>query len=334
MLLSFSVESVAGKVLEKLFSTTNISPQALNPHAEFLLRNQIQQSNLLTNQNETHTPNNSFGHSTAPSKDSTSQMQDIGSKILRMFVIDKQMEGLMQEKKDIYKELLSIGEISASLVNSWAEEKIQKRNPTNVSLEQPNGTTSNLFTNPLANVPNLIPGLINESLSKSVQCMVSEPCTTNNLYLNTSPRNCVSSFPTQSRDTHLNNPIKLSVRTDLHNTNESPISNVFNKHPDHGPVVLKEGKVVKTEPCSEAIFENSSKKSKKKKKGKGKEKAEEIIYLIDDSTDEESCVSISSSSIGIDPLAIDESVPTTKNNETIINYNLSNKTPTSIYVSV
>lgn len=330
----FSVESVAEKVINKLFSTGNINPQVLNPHAEFLLRNQILQSNLLTNQNEIPTPiiNNSFGKSPTQSKDPTNQMQDIGSRILRMFVIDKQIEELIQEKKDIYKELFSIGEISSSLFNSWAQEQIQKRNPRNMSSEQPNDSTSNYHTNPLANMTRSVPGFLNEVISKSVQNMVVEPSATNNSNDSINSRSGVSSLLSQSRESHHNSQPKFSVRTDLHSTNQPPRSNDLNKNTGEEPEVLNADAIVKTE----VVFENSLKKSKKKKKGKDKGKPHDIIYLIDDSTDEESCnVSIcSGGGIGVDPLANEEPSKLTKNEQDIFNYDLNNNSPSSICVSI
>lgn len=333
----FSVESVAEKVINKLLSTGNINPQVLNPHAEFLLRNQILQSNLLTNQNEIPTPiiNNSFGKSPTQSKDPTNQMQDIGSRILRMFVIDKQIEELIQEKKDIYKELFSIGEISSSLFNSWAQEQIQKRNPRNMSSEQPNDSTSNYHTNPLANMTRSVPGFLNEGISKSVQNMVVEPSTTNNSNDNINSRSGVSNLPSQSRESHHNSQPKFSVRTDLLSTNQPPRSNDLNKNTGEEPEVLSADTIVKTEVC-EVVFENPLKRSKKKKKGKDKGKPQDIIYLIDDSTDEESCnVSISSGGgIGVDPLANEEPSKLTKNEQDIFNYDLNNNSPSSICVSI
>lgn len=309
----------------------------MNPYAELLLRSQILQSNLLTNQNETPTPisNNSVGHSTARSKDPTDQLQDVGSKILRMFVIDKQIEELIQEKKEIYKELFSIGEISSSLFNSWAQEQIQKRNPRNVPSEQPHDSASNYHTNPLANVTSSVPAFLNEGVSKSVQSTIVEPCSTNNINHNNSSRSGVSSFPSQARQTQHINP-KLSVRTDLHNTNQPPLSSEFNEHSGEEPEVLNADATVKTELC-DVVFENPLRKSKKKKKVKDKGKPQDIVYLIDDSTDEEnSNVSVcSSGGIGVDPLANEESSSKTTNNEpNIFNYELNNNSPTSICVSI
>lgn len=330
---------MAEKVIGKLFTATNINPQVLNPHAEFLLRNQILQSNLLTNHNETTPPiNNSFGKSPAHSKEPTNQMEEIGSRILRMFVIDKQIEELLLEKKAIYKELFSIGEISSSLFNSWAEEQIQKRNPRNVPTEQLSDSTSNCYTNPLANTTRSVPGFLNEGISKPVQNVVVEPCTTNNINHNTSSRSGASGFSSQSRESHQNSQVKLSVRTDLHNANQSPLSNdsnFLNKQTVEEPVVMNADATVKTE-LYEAVLESPPKKSKKKKKEKDKEKPQDIIYLIDDSTDEENCnVSIcSSGGIGVDPLATDESSSKTANNEPdIFKYDLKNNIPSSINVS-
>lgn len=314
-----------------------MNPQVLNPHAEFLLRNQILQSNLLTNQNETPTPmNNSFGKSPAHSKDPTNQMEDIGSRILRMFVIDKQIEELIQEKKEIYKELFSIGEISSSLFNSWAQEQIQRRNPRNVPSEQPNDSTSNYHTNPLANTTRPGLGYLNQGISKSIQNIVVEPSTTNNINHNTSSRSGVSTFPSQSREIHHDIQHKLSVRTDLHNINQPTRSNVFNNHTGEEPEGMNADAIVKTE-LSEVVIENPPRKSKKKKKEKDKGKPQDIIYLIDDSSDEENCsVSVcSSGGIGVDPLAIDESSSKTTNNEpAIFNYDLNNNSPSSICVSI
>lgn len=126
----FSVESVAEQVIQKLLSSTSTNPEVL--HA-------LLQSSLLKNKIGKKTPSvvkKSFGKSPSCAKDpTTNQMHDVGSKILRMFVIDKQIEELMQEKKDIYKDLFSIGEISSSLLNSWTQEKIQRKNNGKVASE-------------------------------------------------------------------------------------------------------------------------------------------------------------------------------------------------------
>lgn len=125
-IILFSVESVAEQVMEKLLSSTSTNPEVL--HA-------LLQSSLLKNKIGKQTPP-VLKKSPAPSKAPTiNQIQDIGCEILRMFVIDKQIEELMQEKKDIYKELFSIGEISSSLLNSWAQEKIQRKNNGKVASE-------------------------------------------------------------------------------------------------------------------------------------------------------------------------------------------------------
>lgn len=126
----FSVESVAEQVIQKLLSSTSTNPEVL--HA-------LLQSSLLKNKIGKKTPSvvkKSLGKSPSRAKDpTTNQMHDVGSKILRMFVIDKQIEELMQEKKDIYKDLFSIREISSSLLNSWAQEKIQRKNNGKVASE-------------------------------------------------------------------------------------------------------------------------------------------------------------------------------------------------------
>lgn len=117
-------------MIQKLISSTSSNPQVL--HA-------VLQSKLLRNQSEKPAPppvtDKSLGKSPQPVDHTTNQMQDIGSKVLRMFVIDKQIEELRQEKKDIYKEIFSIGEISSSLFNSWAQEKIQRKNNGNIGSE-------------------------------------------------------------------------------------------------------------------------------------------------------------------------------------------------------
>lgn len=112
--------------MEKLLSSTSTNPEVLRA----LLR-----SSLLKNKIKKQTPPVLKKSPACPKAPTINQMQDIGCKILRMFVIDKQIEELMQEKKDIYKELFSIGEISSSLLNSWAQEKIQRKNNGKVSSE-------------------------------------------------------------------------------------------------------------------------------------------------------------------------------------------------------
>lgn len=112
--------------MEKLLSSTSTNPEVL--HA-------LLQSSLLKNKIGKQTPPVLKKSPACPKAPTINQMQDIGCKILRMFVIDKQIEELMQEKKDIYKELFSIGEISSSLMNSWAQEKIQRKNNGKVASE-------------------------------------------------------------------------------------------------------------------------------------------------------------------------------------------------------
>lgn len=52
---------------------------------------------------------------------------DISSRILRLFVIDKQIQELMDEKTNIYNELLSQKEIASTLFNSWADNHLKQQ---------------------------------------------------------------------------------------------------------------------------------------------------------------------------------------------------------------
>lgn len=62
---------------------------------------------------------------------------DISSRILRLFVIDKQIQELMEEKTNIYNELLSQKEIASTLFNSWADNHLkQQRNTLNNDSQQ------------------------------------------------------------------------------------------------------------------------------------------------------------------------------------------------------
>lgn len=55
---------------------------------------------------------------------------DISSRILRLFVIDKQIQELMEEKTNIYNELLSQKEIASTLFNSWADNHLKQQKTT------------------------------------------------------------------------------------------------------------------------------------------------------------------------------------------------------------
>lgn len=73
---------------------------------------------------------NVFKASSGNDEPPDTKLFDISSKILRLFVIDKQIQELMEEKTKIYNELLSQKEIASTLFNSWADNQLKQQRST------------------------------------------------------------------------------------------------------------------------------------------------------------------------------------------------------------
>lgn len=73
---------------------------------------------------------NVFKGSSEKDEHPDTKLFDISSNILRLFVIDKQIQELMEEKTKIYNELLSQKEIASTLFNSWADNELKQQRST------------------------------------------------------------------------------------------------------------------------------------------------------------------------------------------------------------
>lgn len=272
----FTVDVVAEKVLEKLTNSVNVGPQCANPNI-LPMHNRIESQ---PDQNESAIARSSSQDNTSSiNLQPPQEMRNISSKILRLFLIDKQIEDLIAEKMKIYNELLSVKEVSSSLFNSWAQDQIQ------------NGNVMNIVTNNASTVPNFATvmqphvsidamrvdsfiekhsALPHESRAYLTENADQTQCCTSE---NTEPRDIRSCM---SQDIEVNKP-KLSVRKDLidPNVNRNLIINDFIPPDAPGSSSVKsKKKKLKTKAQSPT-------QTKKKKKH-----LYEVVNLIEDTTDD------------------------------------------------
>lgn len=321
--------------MEKLFNTLSNSTSNQPLNVQSLLQRPTGNS---THNNHTISSEPTHSNSVKP-QPPPDLVQTISSYILKIFLIDKQIEELSQEKMKVYSELLSIKDISSSLFNSWAQEQINKGNIVNCQTNQSNIIPQLMRLNGITNHSDFVEALAPERylkkenpdvLSQTVD-NVPSPVSTSSHH----QANPICSTP-PNKPPEIMKP-KLSVRKDLHDHNlhnsnpeqgivplgnEADEFHVHNlpQYPDTLPTeVPKESCFVKVEggprsfSVSEAVETPMSispadncetepwiKKTKKKKSKKKKENILEVVELLDSTEDEsESVVSFE----GSDPLA-------------------------------
>lgn len=200
--------------MEKLFSTLNNSTNNQQLNVQTLLQRQTGTSTD-NNHGTSSEPTHSSAVKTLPPPD---LVQTISSYILKIFLIDKQIEELSQEKMKIYSELLSIKDISSSLFNSWAQEQITKGNVVNCQTNQSNIIPQLMRLNGITNHGDFVEALAPERHLKreysEVPSTSSEIVQSSIPSISLDPLSSICSTP-PSIPPEIIKP-KLSVRKDLH----------------------------------------------------------------------------------------------------------------------
>uniref|UniRef100_A0A1B6FRB4 Uncharacterized protein n=1 Tax=Cuerna arida TaxID=1464854 RepID=A0A1B6FRB4_9HEMI len=323
------IQTVVERVMEELKSA-NTNSQILSQQNQ--LRD-TSHSSIVTNHNE---PTSSV------SKQPSTHLKGINDKLLTLFLIDKQIENLRQEKMKIYNEMLSSKEISSAVLNCWAQDQIQQGNFKNLIAN----STVHLNTSTASEVLGVPNKLIQENnllvpfgetfnntcLQEAVFELAElkkEDTTINKLGgmtvealpNSTEPHDIFNSTPVVR---NMENSVpKLSVRKDLHDPNISrrlcDEENVLKDHKTEESSSELSSKSSKDKiKVKNSVLQKKEKKKNKKKKKKGTSDC--VIDLVGDTSDEEMC-NISQEGIvsGIDPLAPDDTCP-----RSLENYVLNN----------
>ncbi|XP_046658626.1 uncharacterized protein LOC124352937 isoform X1 [Homalodisca vitripennis] len=334
------IQTVVERVMEELSKSANTNSQIPNLSRQNQSRD-TSHSSIVTNYNEPIS---------STSKQSSTHLQGNNDKLLKLFLIDKQIENLRQEKMKIYNEMLSSKEISSTVLNCWAQDQIQQGNfrnlITNSNVHLNTSTISEVseVTNKSIQENNLLVplgGTFNKSClqeavlelaelkkedatSNKLGGMRVEACLPNSI----EPHEIFNSTPV---GLNVDNSVpKLSVRKDLHDPN-------ITRRLCDEENVLKDRK---TEESSSELSSKSSKdnirvknsvqqkkEKKKNKKKKKKGEADCVIDLVGDTSEEETCsISQEGSVCGIDPLAPDDTHPRSLEN-CILNNDPSGKSP-------
>lgn len=323
MKLFFSVDHVADKVIEKLSNSGCLNSQRKDADIFPLLKGIISQSNQ--NAEIPQEPSCSVSSISCSSNQPEEQMRNISSKILRLFLIDKQVEDLMLEKMKIYNELLSMKGVSSSLFNSWAQDQIQ------------HGNVMNVISNTASTVPELTRVLqkdvnhevVTDSNSVGKNNNIEEVLPTIQHECRTDPPETLNPpeppdpvfFMPIEKCLEINKP-KLSVRKDLidPNVNRNLILN------DFIPPAVQASHSVKSEKKKMKTKIQGESPVKKKKK-----EVFEFVNLIEDTTDEETIgVSNRVDDLGEDDIANEHRV---KKNKIAMVYDLQGTIATRLTVS-
>ncbi|XP_054261581.1 uncharacterized protein LOC128985755 [Macrosteles quadrilineatus] len=302
---NISVEAVVEKVVKQILqpSSTNSVTNTSIPSTSEAHNNVPKESNESNTHEDT-------GTSYINSKNlPISQMQEVSSKILRLFLIDKQIEELMSEKMKIYSEIFSYQGMSQALFHSWAQDQIQQGSVMNVISNTSNVITElNKVINRNAQEMNTL-DTSNSAAENTVEEAISELYTLKKEFGNSDSGTTVAQeIPVPSSEPNTSQPDngfvaptnvvveenrpKLSVRKDLIDPNLSNI-NLLNT-----PVKVPAESDTSEGNCKNTVDDKSNIK-KKKKKPKKKDSVE-VINLIEDTDDE------ISSGTGVDSVATDD----------------------------